>query len=110
MDRAKLKFFQKWQKKLRLQDWDIDFREVRRYKKKSTQVGETAALSLTWQSASVSVKKGLSKVDWQRTILHELLHVRFASCSMEFAVGTGADLNMEVAIEALARVLLKESR
>ena len=99
-------FVRLWQKKLRLQDWDIAYKEVKSFKAKNQSGATTVTPKFQW--AAITIKKGLSWPEFKRTAVHELLHIRFGG--MNFEEGSEEDFQLEVAIEMTVRALLGEKR
>ena len=104
MTRARLRFITTWQAKLKLRDWDITIKEKRRFK----APGQTGACRVKCQflEATIWIRKGLSKKEFQRTVMHELLHVRFAQFT--FDDGSALRHELEVGIEVLTRIMRRE--
>lgn len=97
------KLFRSWQHLLRLDDIDIAFEEKKKFKVK-TQMGDTRTGD-RFQIAKVRVKKSLNSIEFERTVVHELLHVLFPSFIWED--GTALERELEVGVEKLARLLIK---
>ena len=104
MTRAKLRHIAKWQTKLKLRDWDITVKEKRRFKD-PRQTG-ACQVKCTFLEATIWIRKGLSKKEFQRTVMHELLHVRFAQFT--FDDGSALRHELEVGIEVLTRIMRRE--
>lgn len=105
--KKQLKFNSKWQKLLRLQDWDITVKEVKKFKGQRFQTGSTQS-SVSFLSAIIRVKKELDWKEYQRTVVHEMLHVRFPHVRPD--EGTAAALTLEQGTEVLARLLVNNVR
>jgi hypothetical protein len=100
------KFLRKWQHLLRVDDWDITFKEVKRFKS-DVQFGATS-VNPRFVQATIKLKKGLSKKEMEITIIHELLHVRFPYIILK--EGSDAEASFEVGIESMARMLQRKVR
>ncbi|MCQ2017279.1 ImmA/IrrE family metallo-endopeptidase [Clostridium butyricum] len=61
---------EKWQKILRIEDWDIQVIEARDFEND----GESYII-YNFNRARITVKKELSKEEKEKTIVHELLHI-----------------------------------
>lgn|SRR3990167_3209642 len=102
MTKAQRRFIETWQKTLRIQDWNITVKE-KRFKSKH-QAGATLTYP-KFMDATIWLKPGLSKREFRRTAVHELLHVRFSM--MSFQDGSALEHELEIGIEVLTRILLK---
>jgi hypothetical protein len=95
----------KWQSRLRLHQWDIMVRYVKFDDPDKT--GDCEAFP-TVRDASIRVKRGMSKLDEERTIIHELLHVMFHAAKGNHRSVAGRE--NEVSIEVMAKILQMDVR
>jgi hypothetical protein len=108
MTQAKLEKLTKlWQKRLRLQDWDITSKFVQ-----SVEGVEAANLSdvfggtqckPTFQEALIQIRIGLDDKETELTLVHELIHVVFGG--LQTPEGLYNHL-METGIEKTARIMI----
>ncbi len=97
----------KWQKRLRLQDWEIKFELTDKLESVSA-FGESSAAP-PFMEALVRVRSGMLPKDTELTLIHELLHVRFPNHSVAFtnifdrSEIIGAEF--EIGIEMVSRAL-----
>lgn len=103
MTHTQERFIEKWIILLRVQDWDIEWKEKKF--KKHTQTGQTQ-LSTRYGTAKITLKKGVRGKEFKRTAVHELLHVKFAHASWQFDEGSAVYEELELGIETLARLLV----
>lgn len=102
---------EKWQKCLRLQDWDIVVK-IKRMEDMPKNLGECVS-SLTKKQAIISLlepndtSNGDFPYDMEETLVHELLHIHFIEADDEN--GCCPD-GVEQAIEEVARALIKLDR
>ena len=97
-----------WQKRLRLQDWDID---IKKAEPKRLRVGGTVGrveYSIYSKVATILISDKLkNKKEIERTIIHELLHLHLASIS-QFCEGDCYETYEEQAIESITKALLQK--
>lgn len=104
-----------WQRRLRLQDWDVKVRLVReRDLHNSNNQGE-CEWSISTKAAVVRIIDPVDyspdcawPQDMERVLVHELLHLHFAPFSAE--CGTAEDVAQEQAIHALSQALVELAR
>lgn len=105
-----------WQKRLRLEHWDIFLRiaRAREFELKDAQ-GECRWV----QSSALATIKILDHVDWpqtpfehdmEKTLVHELLHLHF--CPFDDCLDSDnlKDIMLERAIDHIAKALVEEKR
>lgn len=94
----------RWQRRLRLQDWNILVEFVEQdYFKNPTQTGETT-IKQSFKDADVKVLQGLDSEETELILVHELLHILFGGmCPPEGVL----ELLFETGIEGAARALLE---
>lgn len=99
---AKAKRIAKWTAALRLRDWNIDVKETPNFAN-TTMFGSTSTAA-AFGDAHILIRAGLSDLEWERTLVHELLHVRFPD--FQFPDGSVLERQLEVGVEVLARLLV----
>lgn len=92
------KLLRHWQKRLYLQDWEIDVEVVPR-SKMPDQVGELEYV-LEFRDATIKVRSDVD--DPEQVIVHELLHC----WTRQIRAARSADLIEEQALEAIGSALL----
>jgi hypothetical protein len=103
---------QLWQKTLRLQDWDIEYSIVRL--SGMSDPGHRGEIEYLLNEATVRI---LNHRDWEhpgydmeKTLVHELLHLRFKVYD-EYVEGHSERLEaLEVSIDVTARLLVDMAR
>lgn len=106
----------KWQRILRLQDWDVKVRLARTWDMQSSDNLGECSYELRKRMAAIRV---LDSVDYdsehtpwpqdqERTLVHELLHLHFAPFAADS--GTPQDIAQEQAIDAIAGALVQLAR
>lgn len=109
------KLCREWQKRLRLQDWDVKVF----VKRESQFINENAAGECSWQLAKkLAVIRILDPIDYgsnlawpqdqEATLVHELLHLHFAPFAAKD--DTPEDTAQEQAIDLIARALVELKR
>lgn len=99
-----------WQRRLRLQDWEVRVRLVQRGELDHPDVYGKIDWLLHHKAASISLVDSADMAahdphyDQERTLVHELLHLHFLAWETES--GTPADTALEQALTALARALV----
>ena len=103
-----------WQKRLRLQDWDVKVQLARRW---AMEPGNQAECEWNLRKR-IAVIRVLDSVDWnsdtpwpqdqEQSLVHELLHLHFAPFRAE--PETPQDVAQEQAIDAIARALVELKR
>lgn len=104
-----------WQKYLKLEFWDINFRVCRRDELTLPDVQGTCKWTLSTAIAYISLidpvdyPTGGTKYDMEHCLVHEILHLHFApfSCSIENEVEQAMQ---ERAIDHIAKALVKLRR
>lgn len=101
---AKLdKLLAKWQKVLRLQNWEISIEPVNVIKENYNLMGQ-ADIMATFREAKIQIRADLSGKSLEYTVVHELMHVVFGGMDPP---DTGAyNYIFETGIEAMARILV----
>jgi hypothetical protein len=97
---------EKWRKLLRVQDWDITFKEKKRFKGAPLQTGWTKPRPL-FKTATIALRKGLSETEFELTLVHELLHVVFPTASLTSLADSAHAVELEQGVEGLARLLVR---
>lgn len=102
-----------WQRRLRLQDWDVRIRAVER----GSLVDPTSRGQLNWDlyhktaHIAVVVSADLEATDPlydpRRTVIHELLHIALIAWVVED--GSAEDTAQEQAINAIARAFVQQA-
>lgn len=108
-----------WQKRLRLQDWDITF-QIKRINELEG-FGQTVA-SDTYRSAKIHLLDerdfdpmaaqttlSVSSLDWEVTLVHELLHLHFHDVAQP-KIGTPEYRALERGIDTIAIALVHAKR
>lgn len=104
MTSAQRKLVEKWARLLRVQDWDITWKEKKRFKGEPQMTGWTRTKT-PFRTATIALRKGLPDAEFEVTLVHELLHVVFPS--FEFPEGSALFLELEQGVEGLARLLVR---
>jgi hypothetical protein len=100
---AQLQTIDHWVHLLRVADWEPRFKETKRFKGMPLQFGQSD-INDTFKEAVVTTRRGLSTENFERTIIHELLHVLFGGTS-NFVLDSKVSHEFEQGIETLARLL-----
>lgn len=95
-----------WRKLLRVQDWDITFKEKKRFKGAPSQTGWTKPTPL-FKTAIIAIRKGLGDYEFELTLVHELLHVVFPTASLTSLADNAYAVELEQGVEGLARLLVR---
>lgn len=108
--------FAKWIWRLRLNDWDIRWRVVRKDELPPDKTGVCDSLT-TKKLASIRIlhpddgdPSWLDPYDFELTIIHELLHLHFAPWALLFEEGDQSNLFLEQAVHVLSSTLLAADR
>ena len=102
--KKKLKY---WQKRLRLQDWDITIKKAKPKRLEIKGAVGRVEYSVDSKVATILISEKLkSKKEIERTIIHELLHLHLAPIS-QFCEGDCYETFEEQAIESITKALLK---
>lgn len=100
MDKELTRLCRKWQRRLRLKDWNISIEHAD---------GEDPLGSVDYDHtemwAKVKISSALSGADRELTVIHELLHLRLAHWDTPYG-----DERKETAINLLADALLRTRR
>lgn len=107
-EKLSLEYLKYWQKRLRLQDWDIRIEVDNDIENCSGQV--TKSLDYQWAKILIKDPTKLPEdrylvEDLEVTIVHELLHIRMA-----YITGKKANHHEEMAIETIAQNLVALKR
>lgn len=104
-----------WQERLSLRDWDVHIRVCRARNLPIEESEGTVHWCLPKKTAGISIldpvdfdEHNLTTQDMERTLVHELLHLHFAS--LPFEAGTPEDTTQEQAIHALSLALVALKR
>ncbi len=106
LEESKVDYLWKWQQRLKLRDWTINFKEIEKFDEDNGpgQTGESH-LRHHMLEADIIIRSGMVPQEWKRTIVHELLHVRFPTMSLGFEYPHTIETESEIGIEVLARYL-----
>ncbi len=110
------KLFAMWIHRLRLNDWDIRWRVVRRDELPTDRAGCCDSLAMK-KIANIRVlhpdegdSAWLDPYDIELTIVHELLHLHFAPWALLFEEGDQANLFLEQTVHTLSSTLIAADR
>ena len=96
-----LKHLKKYQRLLRLDDWDIQFEWLPA--DVGDRVGETR-FHTSKSQAYIKIRVGLTEKELLYTLMHELIHVRLGYT--RFEEGSSEDQNLEQGINRLSELLI----
>jgi hypothetical protein len=105
-----------WQKTLRLQDWDVKVRIVRRSQFRISDAQGECEWLLPKKTALIHIVDPIDyppnsvwEQDMERTLVHELLHCHMAGFD-DFEYGSPKDVAVEQAVESIAKALVSLKR
>lgn len=105
-------FVNQWRKKLRLKDWNITIEEIPEDEFFNEEALGEVHIDAIHKTADIKILESSHK--WwkdgnnkEHTVLHELLHVKFAELSYIAGESKGWELHEERVIEDLTELLLK---
>lgn len=101
-----------WQKRLRLQDWDIKIK-YERFRRMQNSTGQIPwgqiQMNQEYRSARILIlhpsDNEQARGDIEETVVHELLHIHFSEVRPQ-AIKPGDDIAEERVINALAQALI----
>lgn len=101
------KVLKRWQKRLRLRDWDIDIQRAKPKRLGGKYNVGRVEYSLDSKTATILVSDKLkNKKDVEHTIVHELLHLHLAPLSQS-CEDDCYGIHEEQAIESITKALLE---
>ncbi len=104
-----------WQERLRLQDWIVSVKIVRRREMQPDRQGEIE-FNLYNKVAMISILEPIDYDDWGKqdmedTLVHELLHLHLAGINFHFGKNNDVyEMLEEQAIESIAHGLIQTER
>lgn len=96
-----------WQKRLRLQDWDVEARYVKYYEMKSEHADGECDYVFSRKSACINIlcaEDCPEPIDVEETLVHELLHLHFAEWTERH---DECPVSGEQALDAIASALVR---
>ncbi len=108
--------FKKWIRRLKLQDWEIVWKIVRKSELPESKSGQCDTV-VPKKIARISVlhpedadPRWITPYDFELTIVHELLHPHLAPWQLLYDLGDQSELLLEQAVHALSKSFLEADR
>lgn len=108
--------FKKWISRLRLQDWDITWKIVRKTELPDNKSGQCESV-VPKKIARILVlhpdeadPRWITPFDFELTIVHELMHPHLAPWQLLYENGDQSELLLEQAVHALSKSFIEADR